>query len=1456
MSYVELHAKSAFSFLEAAALPEVLAERAAALGQRALALVDADGVYGAPRFYRACTRLGLMPLVGAEVSMRDGGRLPLLVEDPEGYGNLCRLLTKIKMRAPKGEGAASWDDLEAHTGGLVCLTGGPQGPVAHRLAREGHEAARGMLDRLVGLFGSFNVYAELQRDLDREHEAQNEWLRAEAQRDGLLLLASNAPLMAERGERPLLDTLTCIRHGVTLEQAGRLLARNSERFLKPAKEMERLFADSPAAVANSGELALRLGFTLKDLGYRFPEFPLPPGQTPIGFLRVLCERGAKVRYGAGPLAERARHQIEHELELIGRLDLAGYFLIVWDLVEYCRRHDILVQGRGSAANSAVCYALGITAVDAVGMELLFERFLSEERGEWPDIDLDLPSGDRREQVIQYVYQRYGRLGAAMTANVITYRGRSAAREVGKTLGLPLALCDRLSALVSDWEYKDPGDSLLVHLREAGCDPEVPVMRHFAHLWTAIQDLPRHLGQHSGGMVICAGRLDGVVPLEPAAMPERSVVQWDKDDCAAMGIIKVDLLGLGMMALLEDALGMIRRRGGHVDLAHLPADDPTVYDMLKRADTIGVFQVESRAQMATLPRLKPERFYDLVVQVAIIRPGPIVGDMVHPFLRRRAGREPVSVPHEVLEPILRRTLGVPLFQEQLLRMAMAAAGFTGGEAEELRRAFGFKRRKQAMDEVEKKLRAGMVAKGITGEPAEAIIRSITSFALYGFPECVVGETRVVDADTGRLVRIEDIVQGQERIQHTLACASDMKIRKRRVLKATSSGLRTVYQLRTISGRTITATAEHPFLTMKGWCPLHNLRPDDHIATIRALPAKAGRRWPRHWLIVLADLIAEGNLCHPSTLYFYTADSQYCDEFVKAVGLFRNTCTTVARHRNCHSVHVRRVDRMRSAEIIDWIKSLGLWGQDSRKKHVPDPVFCLRPSDVGLFLARLWEGDGSFSRVGHVSYDTVSLRLAEDVRHLLLGLGITARLYTRVRSYRDRRVTSFVVTVTGQENLQLFYRKIARRFLSERKRGQAKAIADRPTVDRTSRDVIPVEIKAVIDRARRGRGETWERVAEATGLSMRAVCSPDRTKRGYRRWTVDRLARHFESKELKDLVSSDLYWDRVASIEEVGVRPTYDLSVEEDHNFVANGIVVHNSHAASFALLAYASAFLKAHHPAAFYAALLNNQPMGFYHPATIVGDAARHGQVIRPLDVNRSDWLCSIEDDETVRLGLRYVRGLREEAGRRMERERPFTSADDLVQRGGLRSDELARLAELGALGSLGLERRAALWEVERAARPSGPLYRALAAPPGPSPLAPMTTTEAMVADYEGSGLTLGPHPMTFHRARLAREGVARAADLPGMKDGRSLRVAGAVVVRQRPGTAKGFVFLNLEDETGLVNVVVPPPLFHRHRLTLVNEPFLLIAGVLEHREGVISVRAGRIEPLRHRLSQVPSHDFH
>jgi error-prone DNA polymerase len=1032
--FIELHAQSAFSFLEGAEHPEAFAAEAARLEMPAVALVDRDGVYGAPRLTRAAANAGVKPIVGSEITLADGSRLPLLVEDREGYQNLCRLITRMKLGAPKGAAAIALDDLEPYAAGLVCLTGGAHGPLARRLASGDVDGARRVLARLVAMFGRSSCFVEIQRHFLRDQEEILQGLVALARAVPVPLVASNQPLFARPEGRPLADVFTCIREKTDLDRAGRRLLANGERSLKRGAEMSELFRDLPGAVAASGELAMRLAFTLKDLGYRFPEFPLPPGQTPLGHLRELTERGVRARYGAGPLAARARRQVAHELDLIGRLDLAGYFLIVWDIVEHCRSHDILVQGRGSAANSAVCYALGITAVDPVGMDLLFERFLSEARDEWPDIDLDLPSGDRREAVIQHVYRRYGRLGAGMTANAITYRGRSAAREVGQALGLPRDMRDRLAKLVANWGYQDPEELLTKHLPEAGCDPTAPRIRRFAMLWTRIQDLPRHLGQHSGGMVIAAGRLDDVVPLEPATMPGRVVVQWDKDDCAGLGIVKVDLLGLGMMSVIQDSLALVRETGGDVDLARLPPDDPAVYRSLQEADTIGVFQVESRAQMATLPRVRPERFYDLVVQVAIIRPGPIVGDMVHPYIRRRRGREPVTYPHPSLEPILRRTLGVPLFQEQLLRMAMVTAGFTATEAEELRRAFGFKRSERLMAEVETKLRAGMARQGIHGAAAEEIVHAITAFALYGFPE---------------------------------------------------------------------------------------------------------------------------------------------------------------------------------------------------------------------------------------------------------------------------------------------------------------------------------------------------------------------------------------------------------------------------------------SHASSFALLAYASAYLRVHHPAPFYAALLNNQPMGFYHPATIVKDAQRHGLRIRPVDVTRSRWLCVIEPGDTgltVRLGLRYVRGLREAAGRALvaaRDARPFDSVHDLARRARLERDELETLAAIGALAPFGGTRRAHLWMV--AASSPGPLFED--PPREPSPLSEMTEVERLAADYAGTSVTLGRHPMALRRPALRHAGVLSARELAGVEDGARVRVAGSVIVRQRPGTAKGFVFLSLEDETGIANVIVTPPIFARHRLALVAEPYLLVEGIAQRQDGVISVRAARAQGLPALGHHVPSHDF-
>ena len=1071
-NYIELRTRSAFSFLEGSALPEDLVERAAELGYPALAMGDRDGLYGAPRFYHGAERAGIRAIVGAELtldlsstgapSIRDPGdqRLFVLVPDRERYRNLCRMITASKMRplnpveieqgrAPKypakGESRITLDDLERYGAGLICLAGGARSPLALALTRG--DDPRALCDRLGAIFGRGNFYIDLGRHLDPAEERLNRRLAALAAASGVPLVATN-DVCHTGADRALLDALTCIRLGLTLEGAGRALWANAERRLKPAAEMAALFRDLPGAVAATGAIAERCAFKLCDLGYRFPSYPLPPGETPDSYLRLLVEAGARERWGAAPGA-RVLGQLAHELEVIARLGLAGYFLIVWDIVQFCRENAIMAQGRGSAANSAVCYALGITAVDAVGMELLFERFLSEERGEWPDIDIDLPSGDQREKVIQYVYRRYGERGAAMTANVITYRTRSAVREIGKVLGFTPEHVDRLARLNYVYEFRDSNDELAALLKRGGVDVETPRLTRLVTLVRQIQDLPRHLGQHSGGMVIGAGPLDEVVPLEPASMPGRVVVQWDKEDSADLGIIKIDLLGLGMMAVLEEAIPLVRESEGvEVDLARLPAADPEVYAMLSRADTIGVFQVESRAQMATLPRMKPRTFYDLVVEVAIIRPGPIVGKMVHPYLDRRAGRAPIVYDHPALEPILRRTLGVPLFQEQLLRMAMAVAGFSGGEAEELRRAMGFKRSAARMEKIEQRMRAGMARNGITGATADRIVRSITSFALYGFPE---------------------------------------------------------------------------------------------------------------------------------------------------------------------------------------------------------------------------------------------------------------------------------------------------------------------------------------------------------------------------------------------------------------------------------------SHAASFALIAYASAWLKCHHPAAFFAAMLNCYPLGFYHPSTLVKDAERHGVVMAPIDVTRSDWRCTIsmpspssggegqnEGAFALRLGLKYVAGLRAETGARIERERairPFVSIADFTARAAPNRRELDALAYAGAFAAFGMGRRAALWQAAAVERDPRGLFAGVEPAAGAVPLAGMGAMSETHADYATTGLTIGPHLMAHMREKLRSSGVLAAAELAKSSHGVWVKTAGVVIVRQRPGTAKGFFFLTLEDETGISNAIVIPDLFQANRALLHNAAILMVEGVLQKQDGVVAIRARRFKELRLAAALPPSHDF-
>src|SRR5213082_374206 len=719
MPYIELHACSAFSFLRGASFPEQLAETAAELAMPAMALLDRNGVYGAQRFSVTAREHNVRPIIGCELSMEDGTILPVLVANRTGYKNLCQLLTQAHLRSEKGKCAIQWNELPQFAEGLVALLGSA-------CATQPEDRAQFFIHTL----GRENVFVEIQRHFLRGEKRINQQLVDLAAHYRLPILATNGVQHARPRGREVLDVFTCIREHTHLDAAGKLLTRNSERHLKGDAEMRELFCDLPKAIENTSRLAERLTFSLENIGYEFPSFPVPAGHDMDSFLRTIVWFGAQQRYAA--ISTKVKRKLEGELGLISKLGFPGYFLIVWDIVNFCREHNIMVQGRGSAANSAVCYCLGITPVDPVSNNLVFERFLNENRKGWPDIDLDLPSGDRREAVIQEIYRRYGKHGAAMTANVISYRGRSAAREIGKALNFSPSILDRFSHLFANGDFPHTLD-LQSQIEQAGLPKSHPRMPAFIRLYQAIYGLPRHLGQHSGGMIICQNKLSSFVPLENASMPGRVVAQWDKDDCEDLGIVKVDLLGLGMISVMQDAFELCRERGRPLDLAHIPKEDAKTFEMMQTADTIGVFQIESRAQMATLPRMKPKCFYDVVIEVAIIRPGPIQGDMVHPYLARRAGREPPTYFDDRLKPVLERTLGVPLFQEQMLKIAMIMANFSGDEAEELRRALSFHRSEERMNKVSVKLRNAMKRNDVAPDVIEKILQSITSFALYGFPE---------------------------------------------------------------------------------------------------------------------------------------------------------------------------------------------------------------------------------------------------------------------------------------------------------------------------------------------------------------------------------------------------------------------------------------------------------------------------------------------------------------------------------------------------------------------------------------------------------------------------------------------------------------------------------------------------------------------------------------------------
>ncbi|MEM1186701.1 MAG: error-prone DNA polymerase [Planctomycetota bacterium] len=1030
-AYAELRCRTNFSFLEGASHADELVKRSAELGYHALAITDRNSLAGVVRAHVAAKEAGIRLIIGAELQLEDAPTTVVWATDRSSYGRLCRLLTLGRRRAEKGSCSLLWRDLAEHAEGLLA----------------GAIFDAGDSTSLDGRFrGAFGDRGYLLVDLQRDGEDQPRLAAADKQADrlGIPLVACGDVHYHTADRQPLHDILTAIRHGITVEEAdGQNLFSNGQRHLRSRSDLAQLFRDYPDAIERTVEIADRCQFSLDELRYEYPDELSPDGRTPLEWLHELTWEGVRGRYPEG-VPEKVAGMLRHELTLIEKLRYEAYFLTVWDLVRFARSKGILCQGRGSAANSAVCYCLGVTSVDPAKSELLFERFISEERGEPPDIDVDFEH-ERREEVLQYLYSKYGRERAGLAATVISYQMRSAIRDAGKALGLSLDRVDALSKQVDGWS-RDP--KIAERFAEAGVDPRSPVGKRL--LWTVDQliGFPRHLSQHVGGMVMTRGPLCEMVPIENAAMADRTIVQWDKDDLEALGILKVDCLALGMLTAIRKCFDLIERHTGkRWDLATLPPEDPDVYDMICRADTLGVFQIESRAQMSMLPRLRPRCYYDLVIEVAIVRPGPIQGDMVHPYLKRRNGEESETYPNAAIEAVLKRTLGVPIFQEQAMKLAEVAAGFTPGEADQLRRAMAAWRSPGKIEHYRQKLLDGMRANGLEEEFAERCYRQLQGFGEYGFPE---------------------------------------------------------------------------------------------------------------------------------------------------------------------------------------------------------------------------------------------------------------------------------------------------------------------------------------------------------------------------------------------------------------------------------------SHAASFALLVYASCWLKHHQPAAFCAAMLNSQPLGFYSPSQLVRDAKEHGVEVLPVDVNNSDVDCTLEEMESsfaVRLGLRMIRGLRAEPAYRIAEEQQrkrFSSPDDLRRRCSLDRRSLSVLAEADAYGSLSLSRRQAVWHAlgQESAEADHPLFDDLLDEEPSLDLLPTATAdEEVYEDYQALGLSLKNHPIAFHRESLNGMGVVTAESLQTRRQGERLAVVGVVLLRQRPGTAKGITFATLEDETGSTNLIIYPDTWEKHYRVAKRHQAWIVRGMLQHAEGVIHLLAHKIEAMQSssqetELVRHPSRDFH
>ncbi|NUM47601.1 MAG: DNA polymerase III subunit alpha, partial [Anaerolineales bacterium] len=1477
MSFAHLHVHSVYSLLDGYSNLNKLVKRAKEMGMPAVGLTDHGTMFGTIEFYNAALKAGIKPIIGVEAYMasrrmqdrdpqldKDRFHLLLLAENEIGYQNLLKISSVAQLEGFYYKPRVDKDFLAAHSEGLICTTGCMAAEVPQAILEGKYELAKKKFDWYYEVFGQDRFFIELQDHDIPELPGMNKGLIELNQRYNVQYIATNDVHYVDQADHRLQDILLAIQTGCLLSDPKRMRMTDASYHLRSPQEMEALFGHIPGALSNTLAIAERCNLDLGFKGYRLPNFPVPDDFTAETYLRKLCDEGAHWRYGDAATSEPIQNRLNYELGVIHTMGFDAYFLIVWDLCRHAAETGIWYTARGSAAGSLVAYCLKITTVDPLEHGLIFERFLNPGRISMPDIDLDFPD-DRRAEVMAYCADKYGHDKVAQIITFGTLKARAAVRDVGRVMDIPLNEVDRVAKLIPAIPGKPvtiPEALAQVADLKKIYDNE-PQMRELLDTATQMEGVVRNAGTHAAGVVVTDRPIVEYAPLhrptnESDDLPIKTVTQFEMAIVESMGLLKVDFLGLITLTVMAKCCELIEKRHGkQYRLHNIPIDDPKSFELMGKGDTAALFQVEGSGMSRYIIEMKPRNLDNVVAMIALYRPGPL--DFIPSYIKRMHGVEPVEYRHPSLEPIFRETFGIAVYQEQIMRAAVDLAGYTNSEADDLRKAIAKKIPDKLMKHREKFI-GGAVKLGVMPEEnANQIFEDWLEFARYGFNKCLPGDVEVLDAETGRLIRVEDLYNNPTQLSQTLTCEIDsLNLTAGRVSAVMDNGTKPVYRLTTALGRTIKATANHPFYTFDGWRILDELHEGDLLAVPRQIPVEGRTEWPPHEVIALGHLLAEGNLCHPHSVYFYSQSEEQVADFVQAALQFENTACTTALHKDTFSVYARRVDRTFAPGIVTWAKALDIWGKNALQKEIPPQVFELTNAQIALLLSRMWEGDGHINVTDRsLYYATSSERMAHQIQHLLLRFGIISRVRTVVFPYQEGR-TGYQVFITGNENMRQFNDHIACHFVSHTRKVSVASLILEEQASFGTKDVVPLGVKTLIRAAKTRSGVTWTQLNAEAGIAQREFYPANNpNKNGFTRQTVGRLTEYFDDPSLKRYAQNDIYWDRIISIEYVGEERTYDLEVPGTHNFIANDILVHNSHAVAYGVLAVQTAYLKAHYPIEFMTANLSAYKANTDRVALYVADCRRMGIEVLPPDVNTSGWDFTIEDRANENSRIRFGLGAVKNVGHgpvdaimnaRKEGE-AFSDLSEFARRVDLRSvgkRALESLIKVGALDNFGT-RPAMLEAADRIIAISSGHFKA--AEVGQMSLFGATTglattitlpktaaadrKEILSWEKELIGLYVSDHPLTPYLEILNRTVTHYSADLQEANHQDKVRVAG-LVSHMRPYTTKSgksMGFVSLQDLQGNIELILFAKTWEKFRDIIEPEKVLLIEGTVDAQSG-------------------------